>query len=51
MLTSRDLDAFTKDGTVIRWLSDCNTMFQTFGTVKEPLAPEKFYTADLFTSA
>jgi NitT/TauT family transport system substrate-binding protein len=51
VLTSKELDAFTKDGTVIRWLGDFNKMFQEFGTVKDPLPPEKFYTADLFTSA
>ncbi len=51
MLTSKDLETFTKDGTVIRWLSDFNKMFQEFGTVKDPLPPEKFYAADLFTSA
>ncbi len=51
MLTAKELDAFTKDGTVNKWLADFNKMFQEFGTVKEPLAPEKFYTAELFTSA
>lgn len=51
MLTSKELDAFTEDGTVNKWLADFNKMFQEFGTVKEPLAPEKFYTGDLFTSA
>lgn len=51
MLTAKELDAFTKDGTVNKWLTDFNKMFQEFGTVKEPLAPEKFYTAELFTSA
>lgn len=51
MLTSKELDAFTMDGTVNKWLANFNKMFQEFGTVKEPLAPEKFYTGDLFTSA
>ncbi len=51
MLTAKELDAFTKDGTVNKWLTDFNKMFQEFGTVKKPLAPEKFYTAELFTSA
>ena len=51
MLTSQELDAFTKDGTVIKWLTDFNKMFQNFGTVKDPLAPEKYFTAELFVSA
>lgn len=51
ILSSKELDAFTKDGTVNKWLTDFNKMFQEFGTVKEPLAPEQYYTADLFTSA
>ena len=51
MLTSKELEGFTKDGTVNRWLADFNRMFQDFGTVKDPLAPEKFYTGELFTSA
>ena len=51
MLSSQELDAFTKDGTVNKWLTDFNKMFQDFGTVKDPLAPEKYFTADLFTSA
>lgn len=51
MLTSRELDAFTKDGTVNKWLTDFNKMFLEFGTVKDPLPAEQIYTADLFTSA
>ncbi|WP_411828491.1 aliphatic sulfonate ABC transporter substrate-binding protein [Neorhizobium petrolearium] len=51
MLTAKELDDFTKDGTVNKWLSDFNKMFQEFGTVKDPLPPEQFYTADLFTGA
>ncbi|MCO5734242.1 aliphatic sulfonate ABC transporter substrate-binding protein [Rhizobium sp. SSA_523] len=51
ILTSQELDSFTKDGTVNNWLTDFNKMFQEFGTVKEPLSPKDYYTADLFTSA
>lgn len=51
MLTSQELDTFTKDGTVNKWLTDFNKMFQDFGTVKDPLSPEKYFTADLFTTA
>lgn len=51
LLTSAELDAFTKDGTINKWLSDFNKLFQAFGTINDPLAPEKFYTADLFLKA
>ncbi|GGA94974.1 bicyclomycin resistance protein [Brucella endophytica] len=51
MLTSQELDAFTKDGTVNKWLTDFNKMFVEFGTVKAPLPPEQFYTSDLFVNA
>lgn len=51
MLTNAELDSFTKDGTVNKWLTDFNKMFQEFGTVKDPLPPEQFYTADLFVNA
>ncbi|WP_445739001.1 aliphatic sulfonate ABC transporter substrate-binding protein [Neorhizobium tunisiense] len=51
MLTAKELDAFTKDGTVNKWLTDFNKMFQEFGTVKDPLSPEQIYTSDLFLDA
>ncbi|MGO4113705.1 aliphatic sulfonate ABC transporter substrate-binding protein [Rhizobium ruizarguesonis] len=51
ILTSKELDALTKDGTVNKWLTDFNKMFQEFGTVKDPLPAEQYYTADLFTGA
>lgn len=51
LLTSAELDAFTKDGTINKWLSDFNKLFKAFGTVKDPLAPESFYTAELFLKA
>lgn len=51
LLTSAELDAFTKDGTVTGWLQGFNDLFVEFGQVKEPLAPASYYTADLFTSA
>ena len=40
LLTSADLDKFTEDGTINKWLTDFNKMFQEFGTVKDPLPPE-----------
>lgn len=51
MLTSTELDKFTEDGTVNKWLADFNKMFQDFGTVKDPLPPEQYYEAKLFTAA
>ena len=51
MLTSADLTKFTQDGTVNKWLADFNDMFVTFGTVKDPLSPDKFYEGKLFTDA
>lgn len=51
ILTSKELDDFTKDGTVNKWLLDFNKMFAEFGTVKDPLPPEQFFTSDLFVNA
>lgn len=51
MLTSAELTKFTQDGTVNKWLGDFNTMFKDFGTVKDPLPPEQYYEAKLFTAA
>jgi NitT/TauT family transport system substrate-binding protein len=51
MLTSAELTKFTEDGTVTKWLTDFNTMFQQFGTVKEPLSPDKYFEAKLFAAA
>ncbi len=35
LLTSAELDKFTEDGTINKWLTDFNKMFQEFGTVKD----------------
>jgi NitT/TauT family transport system substrate-binding protein len=51
LLTSAELDKFTEDGTINKWLTDFNKMFQEFGTVKDPLPPEQYYEAKLFASA
>ncbi|MDL2398003.1 hypothetical protein [Rhizobium mayense] len=51
MLTSAELDKFTEDGTVNKWLADFDKMFQEFGTVKNPLPPEQYYEAKLFARA
>jgi NitT/TauT family transport system substrate-binding protein len=51
LLTSAQLDALTKDGTVDKWLAQFNTLFQQFGQLKDGLPPSQYYTADLFTAA
>jgi NitT/TauT family transport system substrate-binding protein len=51
LLTSQELEAFTKDGTVEKWLEQFNQMFMEFGQLKETMPPKQFYTADLFLSA
>lgn len=51
ILSSAQLEAYTKDGTVNGWLTQFNRLFQQFGTVKDPLPPEQYYTGELYTSA
>ncbi|MBS9722069.1 aliphatic sulfonate ABC transporter substrate-binding protein [Tianweitania sp. BSSL-BM11] len=51
LLTSQELETFTKDGTVESWLDQFNKMFVEFGQLKEAMPPKEFYTADLFLSA
>ena len=51
LLTGAQLDAFTRDGTVDRWLTRFNAMFKEFGTVADPLPPSRYYEGDLFLSA
>ena len=51
LLTAAQLDAFTRDGTVDKWLARFNTMFKEFGTVPDPLPPSQYYEGKLFVSA
>lgn len=51
LLTSGQLDAFTRDGTVDKWLTRFNAMFKEFGTVTDPLPPSQYYDAKLFLAA
>jgi NitT/TauT family transport system substrate-binding protein len=51
LLTSSQLNAFTRDGTIDRWLGRFNAMFKDFGTVPDPLPPERYYEGQLFLSA
>ena len=51
LLTGAQLDAFTRDGTIDRWLARFNVMFKDFGTVPDPLPPERYYDGQMFLSA
>jgi NitT/TauT family transport system substrate-binding protein len=51
LLTSAQLEAFTRDGTVDKWLTRFNAMFKDFGTVPDPLPPERYYDGNMFLSA
>ncbi len=51
LLTSGELNKFTEDGSVTKWLGEFNKMFVDFGTIKDPLPPEKYFDATLFLSA
>ncbi|MFC5445914.1 aliphatic sulfonate ABC transporter substrate-binding protein [Rhizobium halophytocola] len=51
MLSSADLNTFNEDGTVEKWLTQFNDMFKTFGTVKDPMPAEQYYTKTLFAEA
>jgi NitT/TauT family transport system substrate-binding protein len=51
LLTSAQIEAFTRDGTVDKWLTRFNAMFKDFGTVPDPLPPERYYDAKMFLSA
>ncbi|MGW3733080.1 aliphatic sulfonate ABC transporter substrate-binding protein [Streptomyces sp. NPDC005148] len=50
-LTTADLVAKTKDGTVAKWLDDMSDFFVGTGQLKKAPAADSFYTADLFTKA
>jgi NitT/TauT family transport system substrate-binding protein len=47
-LTSAELVAATKDGTVFNWLKDLNDQFVAFGKLQAPLDPKDYYLADLY---
>lgn len=51
LLTTAELTALTKDGTVFGWFRTLNGMFKTFGRLDNPLDPKDFYTSDLYLSA
>ncbi|MDX0801912.1 aliphatic sulfonate ABC transporter substrate-binding protein [Sinorhizobium medicae] len=47
-LTSEELAAASKDGTVAGWLKRLNDQFVAFGKMQDPLDPEDYYLADLY---
>jgi NitT/TauT family transport system substrate-binding protein len=51
LLTSKELEKFTEDGTVIGWLEVFNRMFKEFGTVQNPLPAAQYYEAKLYAGA
>jgi NitT/TauT family transport system substrate-binding protein len=51
ILSVKDLDAMTKDGTIDKWLSGMDNYFVQAGKLKQPGDPKTYYTADLFTAA
>ncbi len=51
ILSTADLDAMTKDGTVNNWLKGMNDYFVGAGKLKSPVDPATYYTGDVFTGA
>lgn len=50
-MTTAELVAKTKDGTVAKWLDDMSDFFVGTGQLKKAPAADSYYTADLFTEA
>lgn len=48
-LTSAELVAATKDGSVASWLKGLNEQFVSFGKLQNPLDPKDYYLADLYS--
>jgi len=51
VLSLEEIDAFTEDGTVDRWLSGMVDYFISAGRLTESVEPSSFYTGDLFLGA
>ncbi|MEU7854138.1 aliphatic sulfonate ABC transporter substrate-binding protein [Nonomuraea sp. NPDC049141] len=51
VLSLSDLDGYTKDGTIDKWLTGMNDYFVGAGKLTGPVAPKTYYTADLFVGA
>ncbi len=46
-----DLDEYTGDGTIAKWLDGMNDYFLSAGKITEKADPSTYYTGDLFTAA
>jgi NitT/TauT family transport system substrate-binding protein len=51
VLSVKDLDAMTKDGTIDKWLSGMDNYFVQAGKLKQAGDPKTYYTGDLFMAA
>ncbi|MCA2225378.1 aliphatic sulfonate ABC transporter substrate-binding protein [Nonomuraea aurantiaca] len=49
VLSLSELDGYTKDGTIDKWLTGMNDYFVGAGKLTGAVAPKTYYTADLFT--
>lgn len=51
ILSVKELDTMTKDGTIDKWLNGMGAYFVQAGKLKQPGDPKQYYTGDLFTAA
>jgi NitT/TauT family transport system substrate-binding protein len=51
VLSLQELDAYTRDGTIDKWLSGMNDYFVGAGKLTRPVDPKTYYTGDLFSGA
>jgi NitT/TauT family transport system substrate-binding protein len=51
VLSLSDLDGYTKDGTIDKWLTGMNDYFVGAGNLTGAVDPKTYYTGDLFTGA
>ncbi|GAB3979948.1 aliphatic sulfonate ABC transporter substrate-binding protein [Actinoallomurus acanthiterrae] len=51
VLTLPQLDGYTRDGTINKWLSGMNDYFVGAGKLTGPVDPKNYYTSDLFSGA
>ncbi|MET7459553.1 aliphatic sulfonate ABC transporter substrate-binding protein [Nonomuraea sp. NPDC005501] len=51
VLSLSDLDGYTKDGTIDKWLNGMNDYFTGAGKLTGAVDPKTYYTGDLFTGA
>lgn len=51
ILSLEDLDAWSEDGTIEKWLSGMNDYFVTAGKLTDPLDPSEYYLGELFVGA